>query len=333
MARTRALFLACLAWPLWAEALPLERFEESLELSCAHDTICSKTLRSKFSLGGTTGVVVTGGNEGEALLSIQPNEGRMLKLLADGEALHSLALSWDGDAYPERLSGAGLGCFDLTASGATAVVVRDFAAEFECVDADNTIDCPPLQVDVRIYDADDATGQRFSAAAVRFDSPRSTDELSIPFSEFSREGPRGLARLTCVGAITMAFRFEGLKDVDLALGPIFTNGADGLTSVPTPTPTHTPGVTVSATPTPEPTVPAAPTKGVFVTPSATEVQAPPFGTAAPRPEPDLTPVPEEVGPVIPKLVVPRLRKAPKLPTPSPASEDDVVYGAVIPGGE
>lgn len=345
MGRARALILACLAWPLSAAALPLERFEEPLEISCSHDSICAKTLRSKFSLGGTTGIVITGGNEGEALLAIQPTEGRILKIMADGESLHSLALSWDGDAYPERLSGAGLGCFDLTSSGATAIVVRDFAADFECVDADNTIECPPLEIEARVYDADDATGQRFSGAIVKIDSPRSTDELEIPFSDFSREGPRGLARLACAGAVTVVFRFGGLKDIDLALGPIYTNGSDGLTSVPTPTPTQTPGVTVTATPSPEPSATAIPSTTAVSTPGPSETPAAPFGapaladTASPSgtalagAEPEGTPLAEEARPVIPKLVAPKSSRSAKLPTPVPLAEDEVVYGSVISGQE
>ncbi len=254
--RTSPFFLVTLLAlvPCAASAAPLERFEVPLELECAHDSTCSKTVRSKFVLGGTTGLVVTGGNEGRAKLVFRQDGQRRLELSGKGESVHSLALVWDGDSNPETLSAAGLGCFDLTASGGTAFVLRDLALTAECAEPGEEGECQPLEIETRIYDARDPTGQRFSASVLRRPVPRAADELLIPFSNLSREGPHGLARLSCVGAVAITFRLSGFKDVKFQLGPIYTNGAEGLTYLPTPTPSPsaTPTSTPSVTPTSDP---------------------------------------------------------------------------------
>lgn len=234
-------------------AVPLERFESPVDLECAHDTACTKTVRSKFTLGGTTGLVLVGGNEGEAKLVFRQDDQRRLELTGKGEALHSLALRWDGDSNPEVLSAAGLACFDLTALGATAFVLRDFSMLAECAESGDSGECQQLEIESRVFDADDPTGQRYSAALLRQPVPRVADELVVPFSNFTREGPRGLARLSCVGAISIAFRLQGFKNVSLSVGPIYTNDTNGLTYVPTPTPSPSasPTVTPSSTALPE----------------------------------------------------------------------------------
>lgn len=325
--------------PLCAQALPIERFETPLDLKCAHDSICAQTVRSKYTLGGTTGVVLIGGNEGSASLRFSQSDGRKAALSADGEGVHSLALHWDGDANPEQLSGAGLGCFDLTGQGATSVVIRDLGLTFECADPDEEGGCPPVELELRMYDADDATGQRFSAAVAKLRSPRAPDELVIPFADFTKEGPRGLARLTCVGAISMRMRLEGFKDVELSVGPIFTNGTDGLTSIPTATPTHTPIQTP----------PAAPAEA-RATPTAVVTAAPPVVTSVPVDSPVVPPQEGAELPLlpgaereatsryepaaVPKLVVPKVRpRSTQAPAPVDEAEEGAVYGSVLGAAE
>jgi hypothetical protein len=328
-------FFGCVAVPLCAEALPIERFETPLDLKCAHDSICTQTVRSKYTLGGTTGVVLIGGNEGSASLRFSQSDGRKAALSADGEGVHSLALHWDGDANPEQLSGAGLGCFDLTGQGATSVVIRDLGLTFECADPDEEGGCPPVELELRMYDADDATGQRFSAAVTKLRSPRAADELVIPFADFTKEGPRGLARLTCVGAITMRVRFEGFKDVELSVGPIFTNGTDGLTSIPTATPTHTPIQTTSPAPTE-----ALVTPKVIVTAASPVVTGIPVDTPAATPagvaEVPLLPGAESDGTsryepaAVPKLIAPKVGpQRTQVPAPVDEEGNGAVYGSVL----
>lgn len=332
--------------------MPLERFEAPLEMKCAHDTICAKTVRSKHVLGGSTGIVLVGGNEGEASLAFTQAGSRRLELRGDGESVHSLTLNWDGDAYPQQLSGAGLGCFNLLAQQADAFIMRDMRLAYSCGAPGKGGACPPIEIETRIYDADDATGQRFSASVIKRRGTEANEEVVVPFSNLVREGPRGLARPTCVGAISITFRFEGQRDVRLALGPIYTNGADGLTFVPTATPTATSTATPSATPTATATEAAAPAlqgEGGAQT-AVAAVAASPLPAALGSPAPAVTPLPtvplpgfgtparlevfddEELERVsLPK--VPQLEEGTR-PTPSSfvtEREGDVVYGSVASG--
>lgn len=225
-----------LLWPLMGWTLPLERFEVPIELNCQADAICSQVVRSRMTLGGSTGVTLNGGSQGMAELCFMQGDVRGLWLRGQGEAINSLTLSWDGDAYPEQLSALGLRCLDLTAEGAQAFVIMDLNISLGCNNSEVGDVCPPYTIETRVYDADDATGQRYSASILSRSAAQSVHNLEIPFSGFTREGPRGLARFSCVGAVTIALHFEELRDVELSFGPIFTNGADGLIFIPTPTP-------------------------------------------------------------------------------------------------
>lgn len=335
--------------PAAGSAAPLERFEAPLELECAHDSTCTKTVRSKVVLGGTTGIVLTGGNEGRAKLAFRQEGQRRLELSGKGESVHSLALVWDGDSNPETLSAAGLGCFDLTSSGGTAFVLRDLAVAAECAEPSEVGECQPLEIETRIYDAGDPTGQRFSASVIRRPAPRAADELLIPFSNLSREGPHGLARPTCAGAVTITFRLSGFKDVRFSVGPIYTNGTEGLTYLPSPTPSPsaTPTSTPSATPTVDPAAPV--TDAVTSQPAATVLPTLAAGTpAAETPIAEGSPTPSAAAllfatpsalevfedeklervsiPQVPEVEPEEPQEAPGI---VPERDDEVIYGGVI----
>lgn len=335
--------------PAAGSAAPLERFEAPLELECAHDSTCTKTVRSKVVLGGTTGIVLTGGNEGRAKLAFRQEGQRRLELSGKGESVHSLALVWDGDSNPETLSAAGLGCFDLTSSGGTAFVLRDLAVAAECAEPSEVGECQPLEIETRIYDAGDPTGQRFSASVIRRPAPRAADELLIPFSNLSREGPHGLARPTCAGAVTITFRLSGFKDVRFSVGPIYTNGTEGLTYLPSPTPSPsaTPTSTPSATPTVDPAAPV--TDAVTPQPAATVLPTLAAGTpAAETPIAEGSPTPSAAAllfatpsalevfedeklervsiPQVPEVEPEEPQEAPGI---VPERDDEVIYGGVI----
>ncbi len=336
------------AYARHAWGVPLERFESPLELECEHDSVCNKSVRSKFVLGGVTGLVLAAGSEGVAKLRFRAADERQMELLGKGEAVHSLTLIWDGDSNPQVLSAAGLGCFDLTANGASAFVLRALAVEASCVERAENGECPPLEIESRIYDAGDATGQRFSASVLKRPVPRQADELVIPFSNFIREGPHGLARPTCVGAISIALRLEGFKDLRLSAGPIYTNGSDGLTFIPTPTPLPTLPPTlapIETSPAPTAEVTAAPTAGLgaVVTPlSGTpvgEFATPPHSAALIFATPSKLEVFEAEA--LEQVAVPKVLGAPeaepatennlKGPGIVPETEGEVVYGAVVGG--
>ncbi len=310
-------WIGALLWPLMGWALPLERFEVPIELNCQADTICSQVVRSRMTLGGSTGVTLNGGSQGMAKLLFKQGDVRGLWLRGQGEAINSLTLSWDGDAYPEQLSALGLRCLDLTAEGAQAFVIMDLNISLGCNNSEVGDVCPPYTIETRVYDADDATGQRYSASILSRSAAQSVHNLEIPFSDFTREGPRGLARFSCVGAVTIALHFEELRDVELSFGPIFTNGADGLIFIPTPTPTPT------STPLPSET----PTSLVIETPPPLS-----YETVTALPSPSIVPefddnrALEASTPKPPKI---RGIIAPRRKQFVPEHDAEVIYGAVV----
>jgi hypothetical protein len=341
MYRFSALLVSVLSLPLMARAVPLERFETPFQLSCDSDQTCVKTVRSKLILGGSVGFALHRVDRGELKLGVTKEQAGILTL--EGSSVQSLRLTWDGDSNPEQLSGAGLGCFDLTAQGAQAVVIRDLAIEAQCGTGEAPSPCEDVEVEARLYDADDATGQRFSALIQRQSSRRAASELVLPFSGFVREGPRGLARLSCVGAISLSFRLGQPTTVKLSLGPIFTNGAEGLSSIPSPTPTMTPTATetpvleevaVEASPSVLPESTGTPSGG------ATGEAAEALPDGAPRalafgPPAKLEVFEEER---LEQVEVPHLNEESQEPVPPkpafvPEETEEVVYGAVVAGGE
>lgn len=228
-----------------------------------------------------------------------------------------LTLTWDGDQHPEQLSGAGLNCLDLTQGGAYAFVISGISIESECSEESNGQGCPNFQIESRIYDAGDPTGQRYSVSMMTRSLPEKTD-LVVPFSNFVREGPRGKGNIGCVGAVSIAFRFEDFESVELDLGAIYTNGAEGLTPLPTAT------AALTVTPVATPTEQAAQT-AVFSDPtvvwSPTPTQVIP--SAIPSSEvARLEPTPVDT-PLMQALVSPRV--------PAPADDEEVTYGQLVEG--
>ena len=238
--------VAILLWAGWmapACARPVEGFNSPLDLRCESTAQCSGVIRAEHTLGRYTGVSVTKRGGGSASATIEKNDGVMRFELRESTPV-VLTLSWDGDQHPDQLSGAGLNCLDLTQGGAYAFVISGMSIESECQGESPGKTCPNFQIESRIYDARDPTGQRYSVSMMNRSLPERTD-LVIPFSNFIREGPRGKGDITCVGAVSISLRFEQFDSVELDLGPIYTNGSEGRTPLPTPT--------VSSTDTPQAT--------------------------------------------------------------------------------
>jgi hypothetical protein len=208
-----------------AQALPIERFNSELVLGCGEgQRECAGVLRVDEALGRHTGIAVLKSDEGVVSVKITRDKG-IFQLKADGVTDLTLTFSWDGDSNPDVLSGSGLNCVDLTKGNAHALVVSNVSAESECDQDAVAATCPQFTVESRVYDAQDPTGQRFSSSVVsRGNSVESN--LFIPFSNFTRRGPRGKGNFTCVGAVTISFKFSGLRDLDLTLGEIATNGQE-----------------------------------------------------------------------------------------------------------
>jgi len=208
-----------------AQALPLEKFNSVLAFGCGEgQRECVGVLRVEDALGRHTGIAILKSDKGDVSVQISPDK-RVLQLKADDVSDLTLTFSWDGDSNPDVLSGSGLNCVDLTKGSAHALVVSKMSAEPECDEDAVVATCPQFTVESRVYDAQDPTGQRFSSSVVSRGISVESD-LFIPFSNFTRRGPRGQGSFTCVGAVTISFKFTGLRDLDLTLGAIATNGQD-----------------------------------------------------------------------------------------------------------
>ncbi len=267
-------------------AIPVELFNSPVEIRCESSSTCGAIARSELTLGRYTGVAVSRRGAGSASVSVERNDGVMRFELHESSPV-VLTLTWDGDQHPEQLSGAGLNCLDLGREGAYAFILSAISIDSECSANASGEGCPNFQIESRMYDAADPTGQRYSVSMMTRSLPDKTD-LVIPFSNFVREGPRGKGKIGCVGAVSISFRFEDFDSVELELGPIYTNGPEGMTPLPTPTAawTQTPetrpteAVVPLASPTGLPTV-ASPTP-VEMTPAPTQLSERPLFEPSPN---------------------------------------------------
>jgi hypothetical protein len=131
--------------------------------------------------------------------------------------------TWDGESAVGVTSGAGLGCLDLTAEGASAFVLR--ALEFQQDCDGKAVGCPMLEIQLRVFDGTDPTGQRYSTGVVRRRVSNQTRDLIIPFSQMARPGPEGPWRPSCVGAITATFFVPPKVESKVSFLRIETNGS------------------------------------------------------------------------------------------------------------
>jgi hypothetical protein len=303
-------------------ALPLESFTAPLSVTCGEGSReCGGVLRVHDALGRHTGISILKGARGE--VSVQSGKpAGTLHVEAEGVSDVTIVFSWDGDSNPDVLSGSGLNCLDLTRQGAYAFVVSTMTVESECVEQAIPNECPQFTVNSRVYDSHDPTGQRFSASTITRGLMEESDVV-IPFSNFVRFGPRGKGSFTCAGAVTIALKFSGLEELEMQLGPIFSNGAEGLTplpavAVPSVTPTPTSSVVVE-----HPDVVAA-------------GAAPPHQTPLPSPSSESSTVLSQAESGLTQSPVVRAQvtaDSTKVTRPSRKSEDlpEAVYGSVVFG--
>ena len=212
-----------------AFAIPLELFDQRLEVLCGTEGDCRRALRSRTTLGSYLGISLRG--EGRSYGSLMVEKGE-LTVKATGSTLRGVYLSWDSDTYPEQLSSSGLGCFDLQQDGASAIILQDFEVKGVCGAATDGSGCSVL-VENRVYDSSDPTGQTYSATLLKIPDAKDKSDLLVPFSNLIRKGPRGSARLSCAGAITLLIQPIGYSQFELSIGTIYTNSQHGLTPVPT----------------------------------------------------------------------------------------------------
>jgi hypothetical protein len=333
-----ALCVACLVHSEgWA--IPVESFDQKVEIACGADGDCQRAFRSRVTVGAYLGVSVRGEGRKKAVVTIDGDE---LSVAVEGSSLRGLYLSWDGDTYPEQLSSSGLGCFDLQQDGASALILHDFEVEGACGATEGSSSCSVL-VETRVYDSADPTGQTYSASLLRLPEEKGRGDLLVPFSNLVRKGPRGPARLSCVGAVTIFIQTIGFATVEFDLGAIYTNSRLAMT--PAPTKVAVVGTPPSPTPRATATVAAVATSTQERTPSASEketVTAVPTmaaGTPGAGNGKVSAPTAHTPGPAVTSVSEPRVQSiAPVSPETPPtraaapaavSDEEEAVYGEVI----
>jgi hypothetical protein len=299
---------------------------------------CSGSVRDSDALGKITGFSILKSTTGSVELDAAgAGKGSFTFKAKDAHDV-SLMLSWDGDLNPSLLSGAGLNCFDLTRQGAYAFIISKASLSSSCRESKVPGGCPAFSMESRVYNASDPTGQKFSSSMVTRSLLDETD-LTIPFSNFIRQGPRGKGSFSCAGAVTITLKFRGFSQIDLTTGPIYTNGAEGLT--PLPTPTEEPRVTSTATPTSSPT--GTPTGTPTLTPELTATHSPipvadvigdSSSVQANQPTPVLpTPIEGSDGQptkISGRAVLPEVVVTPEVVTTvRPSEPQEAVYGEVV----
>ena len=300
-----------------AVAFPLEKFDHQVEVSCAATSSCSRSLRSKNTLGAYTGIWVRGDADMSSQFSAKQG---VLNVNATGSSQAGILLSWDSDTYPEQLSSSGLKCVDMRHHGGWSLVLKDFSLNGICGDGER--ECPPFVIETRVYDAADPTGQTYSASILRRANGRAVEDLLVPYSNFNRKGLRGEGRLGCVGAVSLFIRADGYREMSLRVGPIFTNSSDPLEAlVFTPTPTPHAATPTSAS---EKGLTAAPTPTPAVIPKIEPVVSISVASEAVTPHAETESTPEP--PVLDKVVVAPLGTPEFEPERAP---EEAVYGEII----
>lgn len=324
--------LCAAALPSCAYGISLEQFEQSVEVRCPIGEPCSRSLRSPLTLGGYTGVLVQGDPELSADLKVNKREFRVH---VANSSFGSIILTWDGDRHPDLLSGSGLRCLDLTSSEASAIVLKNFSLHGACV-SEGGDTCPPFQIETRLYDASDPTGQLYSASVLKRSSDRPAEDLAIPFSNFIRRGPRGPGRVTCVGAISLQIKFERFSDVILEVGSVYTNSLVPLEVVKQLRAPEEDVVTLSAAQDegaesePVFTPPPLPANVVPVPPVEPKVESVPLSEAAPQEVANQGGIEQVTAPESAEFELPDPTPTVRMtPRPAVVEPDEVIFGEVV----
>lgn len=279
--------------------VPIDSFNTPSETKCKGERTCKRNLTNASSLGGTLGIEVQNvpalaaraASSSKALSTLElrtgPKKGRVV-WGSSGNPAGRLTLVWDGDPNAGQISGSGLGCLNLLADGATAFILEDLAYSASCDLGARKVtegsapggECSPLVIESRIFNSDDPTGQKYTTSVIRRHHRLSGQDLRIPFSTFTREGPNGGANPSCVGAISITLKADELTKSVVTFGPFSTNGScttDASCLRQGGTPSTPIGVEQSASPvasaTPQPITPpvasASPAPTVSPSPTAT----------------------------------------------------------------
>jgi hypothetical protein len=291
------------ATALWcdeARCAPLAVFNKAAERSCRGTEVCDLSFYSPATVGGYTGISLYRSGSGSAkITSNASKQSGSVHVESEGGGVFTAMFSWDGDPNPRVLSGAGLGCTNLRGAGGVAIILKDLTVSAECRDdAGGVVPCDDLQIESRIYDSSDPTGQTYSRSNIRRKiSVFGKRDLIIPFSNFTNHSPRGRGRLECAGAVTITITLPESHAISMGLTSVMIDERNAPTrgegrhvqSVPTSYPRERQAQVAVATALPrQPARGVAGAIGTLTPPVEKRADATPFSPAGP---PSSTPVP------------------------------------------
>lgn len=204
-----------------AYALPIEDFATLSRRTYRVYGDVEESYRSNSSIGSLLTIEVPYNPRGDRLQFGGPG-GEGFTATSTPTAPLFLRLSWDGESAVRVTSGAGLGCIDITKERANAFLIRDFFFTQSCIE--NGYECPFIEVQLKVFDGSDPTGQRYSAGVVRRRVINQKKDLMIPFSQLVREGPEGPWKPSCVGAVTLTVLSVPQVPTTIFMRSLTTNG-------------------------------------------------------------------------------------------------------------
>jgi hypothetical protein len=214
-----------LAWAVsgaTSSALPIDDFAVLAGRTFRVYGDVSEAVRSPSALGSVLSVEIPFGVP-NGRIQYGGTGGKGVTVAANPLIPMMFRFTWDGESAVGVTSGAGLGCLNLTAEGASAFVLRELKFQQAC--DGKVVGCPMLEIQLRVFDGTDPTGQRYSTGVVRRRVTNQMRDLVIPFAQLARPGPEGPWRPSCVGAVTATFLVPPKVESTVSFLKIETNGS------------------------------------------------------------------------------------------------------------
>lgn len=182
-------------------------------LDCPNDSRrCGAVLLGGDYAGSKLGVEINK-NLGAAIrVELKEGDGHPLQIAVGGATGATVTLTWDGDYNPRQLSSVGLNCLNATSPNPLTVPIRFDDARYDSM-ATQT-EQSRFSARLIVYNGQDPTGQKYSIAS----AIQKGDNIKFRKEDFTRNGPRGAADFSCIGAVALILEFDEPLEMSLWLG-------------------------------------------------------------------------------------------------------------------